>query len=295
MSFTCEKCATEGYLLVWGGGSSEFGAHASVVCDGSTVNVLTNDVGGGLWPEGLYNARVDLLTSPYGYCAACPPYYSQIGVDLTPPTIIGCPEAISIDLDLGEAEAAVTWIEPVADDFMSGLFSFSRSHAPGESFPVGVTTVTYTATDVAGNISSCSFDVTVNAACAIISPMGVAGFLDRGWPEGEEPPVVGELEVAGLYEVGEPITGCFSICTIAGEPITAPTILTFYSVLDIGEDFDVRLPLDARYLYFDPGAGTYCFTIDTGDLTPGYHDIRLGFPDGQVVWLRVELIAPPPA
>ncbi|MBK8470776.1 MAG: HYR domain-containing protein [Sphingobacteriales bacterium] len=34
-------------------------------------------------------------------------------------------------------------------------------HASGSTFALGTTTVTYTATDAAGNVSTCSFTVTV--------------------------------------------------------------------------------------------------------------------------------------
>ncbi|RMD72875.1 MAG: HYR domain-containing protein, partial [Bacteroidetes bacterium] len=33
---------------------------------------------------------------------------------------------------------------------------------PGSAFPIGTTTVTYTSTDVAGNVTTCSFDIVVN-------------------------------------------------------------------------------------------------------------------------------------
>src|SRR5690606_40139721 len=39
--------------------------------------------------------------------------------------------------------------------------SLTSSHKSGEVFPIGTTTVTYTATDGAGNTTTCSFDVTV--------------------------------------------------------------------------------------------------------------------------------------
>ena len=36
------------------------------------------------------------------------------------------------------------------------------SHNPGDTFSVGTTTVTYTATDASGNTAECTFDVTVD-------------------------------------------------------------------------------------------------------------------------------------
>src|SRR5690606_118413 len=54
----------------------------------------------------------------------------------------------------------VSWVPPSANDNCV-LSSFTSSRAPGAAFPKGTTTVTYTATDAAGNIATCSFDVNV--------------------------------------------------------------------------------------------------------------------------------------
>ncbi|UCF09628.1 MAG: hypothetical protein JSW65_06095, partial [Candidatus Bipolaricaulota bacterium] len=120
------------------------------------------------------------------------------------------------------------------------------------------------------------------------------GFLDRGWPEGEEPYIVGELELLAQYVVGEPITGCFTICDEDGVPLDEPVIFTFYYVSEIGEDFDVRVPLDAGFVPYDHVTEQFCFGFETEELTPGYYDIRLGFVDDTVIWLRVEVLPPPP-
>jgi hypothetical protein len=54
----------------------------------------------------------------------------------------------------------VSWVAPVASDNCPGVV-LTSSHAPGATFPKGVTTVTYTATDAAGLTATCSFTVTV--------------------------------------------------------------------------------------------------------------------------------------
>src|SRR5690606_28768995 len=80
-------------------------------------------------------------------------------VDNSKPVFTSCPTDITLGAD-GLCEAIVNWTEPVATDNCAGV-STSRSHAPGSVFPLGTTTVTYTATDAAGNIETCSFDVKV--------------------------------------------------------------------------------------------------------------------------------------
>ena len=75
--------------------------------------------------------------------------------DSTPPLITGCPA------DIQTCQGAVSWTEPTASD-NCGLLSFTSDHLPGSTFPSGTTKVTYTAKDIHGNISTCSFNVTVN-------------------------------------------------------------------------------------------------------------------------------------
>ncbi|MCX6255138.1 MAG: gliding motility-associated C-terminal domain-containing protein, partial [Bacteroidia bacterium] len=61
--------------------------------------------------------------------------------------------------------AVVSWVEPTATDncTAAGSLVWTKSHTPGSVFPVGTTTVTYTARDAALNISNiCSFIIAVN-------------------------------------------------------------------------------------------------------------------------------------
>jgi hypothetical protein len=158
------------------------------------------------------------------------------------------------------------------------LASLVASHPNGGFFALGPTIVTYTAQDQLGNAATCSFTVTVNATCGV-APCGEAGFLDRGRAEGEEIPIVGELPVLAVYELGEEIHGCCTLRDPHGVAITDEHInLTTYGVA-IGDGFfDSRIPLDAQLLSCPFDAPTYCFVIDTSTLEPGYLDIRLGLP-----------------
>ena len=83
--------------------------------------------------------------------------------DDEPPTIIDCPEDITVYTGPGSTICGqvATWVGPTAVDNCPGAVSLTSSHPPGSTFPVGTTTVTYTATDISGNQSFCYFDVTV--------------------------------------------------------------------------------------------------------------------------------------
>jgi gliding motility-associated-like protein len=60
----------------------------------------------------------------------------------------------------GNCAAVVSWTEPTLIN-NCGAISINRTHSPGDEFPVGSTTVTYTARDESLNEVTCSFNVIV--------------------------------------------------------------------------------------------------------------------------------------
>jgi hypothetical protein len=76
------------------------------------------------------------------------------------PVISDCPIDITVSTDPNNCNALVNWTAPSATD-NSGSVTLTSNFEPGSIFPVGITQVIYTATDVAGNQSICSFKVTV--------------------------------------------------------------------------------------------------------------------------------------
>lgn len=92
--------------------------------------------------------------------------FNVIVTDNTIPVIAACPANITVFTGTGATtcNAVATWIEPTASDNCTSAANlvWTKNHAPGDVFPAGTTTVTYTATDASGNVSNtCSFDVTV--------------------------------------------------------------------------------------------------------------------------------------
>jgi hypothetical protein len=83
--------------------------------------------------------------------------------DTEAPTISGCPSNQTFNSTAGVCGRVHTWTTPTVLDNCSGA-SIVQTAGPssGSTFPVGATTVTYTATDGAGNTATCSFTVTVN-------------------------------------------------------------------------------------------------------------------------------------
>ncbi len=73
------------------------------------------------------------------------------------------PQDITREIPLRDSGVTtVGYPEPGATDNCGGQVTLqSRSHAPGDSFPVGTTRVSYTFVDDSGNAVTCGFNVQV--------------------------------------------------------------------------------------------------------------------------------------
>lgn len=74
--------------------------------------------------------------------------------------IQNCPTDISVNTDLSNCTAAVTWTEPTVAGTCSGITLTSNYH-PGDHFPPGITVVRYIASDIYTNGDTCEFTITV--------------------------------------------------------------------------------------------------------------------------------------
>jgi gliding motility-associated-like protein len=113
-------------------------------------------------PGDLFRPGVTTVTYTakdiYGNVGTCS--FKVTVSDTQAPAISSCPANIAAIAN-ASCQAAVSWNAPTASDNCT-LASFTSTHQPGALFPIGVTTVTYTAKDVNGNSSVCSFKVTVS-------------------------------------------------------------------------------------------------------------------------------------
>jgi hypothetical protein len=85
------------------------------------------------------------------------------------PVINGCPSDITVASGAA-CDVNVNWVSPTALDNCPGV-QLTTTNAPGSLFGPGTTPVTYTATDNSGNITACSFNVTVVDGNAPIVPV----------------------------------------------------------------------------------------------------------------------------
>ncbi|EMQ93778.1 hypothetical protein D778_01525 [Xanthomarina gelatinilytica] len=128
-------------------------------CAGAVVTSSHNP--GDTFPIGTTTVTYT-ITDAAGLTASCS---FNVTVNDTENPTIACPADITVSNDAGQCDAVVTWTAPTGADNCAGAVVTS-SHNPGDTFPIGTTTVTYTITDAAGLTNSCSFDVTVNDVIA---------------------------------------------------------------------------------------------------------------------------------
>ncbi|MEO2149217.1 MAG: PKD domain-containing protein, partial [bacterium] len=80
--------------------------------------------------------------------------------DQEPPQLIGMPSDIDLDSSPGLCSAVHVWDAPIAID-NCGVATLTSDHQSGDTFALGATTVSYSATDIHGNTISSSFTVSV--------------------------------------------------------------------------------------------------------------------------------------
>ena len=169
-----------------------------VYSDNCTVTVLTwtmtgattaSSPGSGINLIGTYTFNSGLTTVTYtvrdaaGNSASCS--FTVSITDNTPPVIAGCP--VDIVVYTGENRMTcnqfATWVAPTATDNCTpnANIIWNSSHTPGMLFPVGTTSVTYTARDASSNVATCSFTVTVidNTPPNFVVPAATTVYLDN--------------------------------------------------------------------------------------------------------------------
>ncbi len=121
-----------------------------------------------------------LATDIHGNTATC--QFSITVFDVTNPIITNCPGSVVANNTTGSCSGIAIWTAPTASDNCPGV-TLVTNHNPGETFPVGNTTVMYMATDASGNTSTCSFIVTINDTelPAITCPANITHSNDPGF------------------------------------------------------------------------------------------------------------------
>ncbi|MFN4253901.1 MAG: HYR domain-containing protein [Saprospiraceae bacterium] len=160
--------------------------------------------------------------------------------DQEPPNIT-CPPNVVTDPDPGECTATVN-LDPASatDNCTANLTIETMPSAPGNTFPVGTTVITYMATDDMGNEDICQTSITVNgtdvlsitcplpqnldagAGCSVTVPFQDATFvalcglqsLDNNWPPNDEFPVGQTLVTFTVTDVAGGTEACQTVVTV---------------------------------------------------------------------------------
>jgi gliding motility-associated-like protein len=184
---------------------------------------------------------------------------------------IECPENIAVNTDPGVCEANVSVPQPVADDncgIASVVNSFNGTSNASGIYPVGVTTIVWTVTDLHGNTAECSMTVTVtdNEAPAIECPENIAVNTDPGVCEANvtvPQPVVsdncgvesivnsynGTPDASGIYPVGT-TTITWTVTDIHGNTANCEMTVTVTDnelpVIECPEDITITAGTDCN-------------------------------------------------
>ncbi len=169
-------------------------------CD-STLTITCTYTGAttGTGPITIFNKGVTTVTcvteDDCGNIATCT--FDITVVDNEPPQIV-CPAAISTSVPACAAGSVVTFNPPTFTDNCP-MTTYTCSHQSGDFFPCGTTMVTCTATDMSGNMTSCSFPVTVDCSCGELAGSSIGcGMLDDTY----------DFTIQLIDNTGSNTTGC---------------------------------------------------------------------------------------
>lgn len=126
-------------------------------CD-ATPTITRSHTSGSAFPIGTTAVTIT-ATDDAGNQTTCS--FNVTVTDVSAPTFDSCPANITVATGADGCQATASWTVPTASDNCSLEITPTAAFSPGDTFPLGTTTVTYTAVDVAGNEATCSFDVIV--------------------------------------------------------------------------------------------------------------------------------------
>ncbi len=202
--------------------------------------------------------------------------------DVTKPVFSNCPTGQT--LSTAGATATATWTEPVLTDNCALGSTPPPTHPSGFAFPIGKTTVVYSAYDAAFNFGTCAFEIAVNstatgAGCGFEKQ---AGAFPTGF---QSVPVMTQNTATGGSTTTITANPSFPITTFVIRTATfdAAGNLTQNLTETMPDAFPSREPLrmaDGNFLIVDPMVGN---NIPIRKITPA----------GVAIWSKNVAFTPP--
>ncbi|MBK9150306.1 MAG: HYR domain-containing protein [Saprospiraceae bacterium] len=170
-----------------------------------------------------------VVTDACGNSAAC---QRNVTVrDVTPP-VITCPASVTISLQGGECVGYFTSSASATDNCGA---SITYSPSISQPFPIGVTTVVATATDLGGNTATCSFTVTVREHVPTTNALACNNNVNLSLDGNCEAVIRADMILEGNnYRCYDKY--CISIQTLTGQPKA-----NFFTLADVGKTFRVMI------------------------------------------------------
>jgi hypothetical protein len=208
------------------------GADAS----GTPLPVTCEPPSGTGFRVGSSNVTCTVTAGP-GNTASCT--FRVTVVDTAPPTVT-CTGNITADAT-SPAGAVVTYVAAASDP--CGIASFACAPSSGSTFPIGLTAVTCTAVDNAGNSNACTFSITVREVSTNRPPVAVISseqLIDLK-PEFEFPVLLScnwwnACLVADGWSSSDPEGGALTyLWSLAGDPVPFGAGPVVTNCLEVGQ------------------------------------------------------------
>jgi gliding motility-associated-like protein len=150
-------------------------------CPGQVITQTAGLASGSVFPIGT-STNTFVVTDASGNTATCS--FNVTVNDTEVPTIV-CAANITQTADAGVCDAAVIVPAPANGDncaVATIVNSYNGTSSANDTYPVGTTTITWTVTDVNGNINTCIQDVTItdNEIPTIVCSPNITQIADAG-------------------------------------------------------------------------------------------------------------------
>jgi hypothetical protein len=188
------------------------------------------------------------------------------------PILTSCPADITVSSNEGSCDVAVSWVSPTANDNCPGV-QLTTTHPSGSLFGPGTTVVTYQAIDNSGNVTACSFNVTVLDGNAPIVPV-LADVYNSCQVNSLSSPVADDIcagEITGTTTTVFPITtvGIIPVVWTFNDGNGNISTATQYVYIDGDIDATVTIVNDLTLMANNTNATYQWIDCATGNAIPG--------------------------